>query len=103
VTPEAATSSERTGGVRADTEVGLGPGVTADINVEEGSDPEVSATAGIPNVIGASWNPAEPHGPPCGIYDNFLASNCQGPASICVIDHLNPYFLERSPNAVPAR
>jgi len=47
-------------GVRADTEVGLGPGVTADINVEEGSDPEVSATAGIPNVIGASWNPAEP-------------------------------------------
>ena len=52
------------GGVRADTEFGLGPGVSADFNVEEGSDPEVVVVVGIPNVIGAGVNPAEPHRPP---------------------------------------
>jgi RHS repeat-associated protein len=49
------------GGVRADTEVGFGPGVTVDINVEEGSDPEVGVMVAKPNVIGVSVNPAEPH------------------------------------------
>ena len=52
------------GGARADTEVGLGPALTTDINVEEGSDPEVGVTVGFPNAVGVSINPAEPHQPP---------------------------------------
>jgi RHS repeat-associated protein len=52
------------GGAKGDFEVGLGPGVTTDINVEEGSDPEVGVMVGIPNVIGAGLNPAEPQRTP---------------------------------------